>query len=221
MYRCHPQMARLVEIVRSGDIGEVRLIQSGFTYNLGRNAADNIRMSNPMAGGGIMDVGCYPMSFARLVAGAARTNPFLNPTEIRATAQIGERSRVDEMSSASVKFPGGILAALTCGMQGNTEHVARIWGSEGHIIVPSPWFGPERNARLLVQRRGETSATEILVDAPASLYALEVDLVTRAIRGADLEARTPAMSWADTLGNMAALDAWRAEVGLTFDCERR
>ncbi|MGH8018787.1 MAG: Gfo/Idh/MocA family protein [Opitutaceae bacterium] len=218
MYRCHPQTAEIASIVRRGDIGEVRLIQASFAYNL-RGGTENIRMSNHLAGGGIMDVGCYPMSMSRLVAGAAGGNPFRNPVEVRGAAHIGERSRVDEVAVASVKFPGGIVAALSCGTQGQTEAVTRIWGSEGHILVPEPWFPPEKNARLIVQRKGETSPTEILVDCPAPLYTREVDCVAEAVRFRDMEAKPPAMTWADTLGNMEALDAWRAAVGLTFSCE--
>src|SRR5690606_22714791 len=70
MYRCHPQTAKLVELVKSGVIGEVRLIQSNFSYDMGQNLG-NIRQQNSAAGGGVMDVGCYTMSAARLVAGAA------------------------------------------------------------------------------------------------------------------------------------------------------
>lgn len=219
MYRCHPQTAKLVQIVRNGDIGEVRLIQAGFTFNLGPQY-DNIRMRSDAAGGSIMDVGCYPVSMARLIAGAAHGNPFQNPTEVRGAAQIGSRSRVDELATASLKFPGGCVAALSCGTQVNSDLTLRIWGSEGHVLVPQPWFPGQKSARLLVQRNGEDTPTELLVDSPASLYGNEVDYVANAIRTGDLEARTPSMSWADTLGNMTAIDAWRADVGLSFDCER-
>jgi predicted dehydrogenase len=219
MYRCHPQTARLVALIREGGIGEVRLIQAGFTYNMGLNL-ENIRLSNPSAGGAIMDVGCYTISMARLIAGAAGGNPFLNPVEIRGTSHIGERSRVDQQSTAAAKFPGGLVANLSCATQVASEHTLRIWGSEGHIIVPAPWFAPDKNARILIQRRGETAPTEILVDSPAPLYTQQVDTVAAAIAGGDCEARPPAMTWADPLGNMSALDAWRASVDLSFDCER-
>lgn len=219
MYRCHPQVTQIADILRRGEIGEVRLVQGSFAYDLGTKSQD-VRLVNAFGGGGILDVGCYPLSMARLVAGAAQGNPFLNPIEVRGTAHIGESSRVDEAACASLKFPGGMLATLTCGMRGNTENVVRIWGTEGHVFVPSPWFPPEKHARLVIRRRGESTPTELLVDAPGSLYVNEVDCVAQSILGGDFEPRPPAMSWADTLGNMTALDAWRAEVGLTFDCER-
>jgi predicted dehydrogenase len=220
MYRCHPQTLRLAELLRGGAIGEARLIQASFCFNMGPKP-DDIRMSNALAGGGIMDVGCYPMSMARLVTGAAGGNVFLNPSEVRGAAHIDGRSRVDHQAVASVKFPGGCVAALACGTQVQADNTLRIWGSEGHIAVPVPWKPPQKHARILVLGRGETSPTEILVDAPSSLYAIEVDTVAAAIARADREVRPPGMTWADSLGNMAALDAWRADVGLSFSCERR
>ncbi len=219
MYRCHPLTTRLVEIVGAGDLGEVRLIQGNFSYNMGLDLG-NIRLSNPAAGGGIMDVGCYPLSLARLVAGAARGNPFLNPVDVRGVAHIGERSRVDQQATAALKFPGGCVAALSCGTQVQVDNTFRIWGSEGNISIPVPWHIPAKDARLLVQRKGENTPTELLIDSPAPLYTQQVDLVANAVQNRDVEAKHPAMTWADTLGNMAALDAWRADVGLSFDCER-
>jgi predicted dehydrogenase len=220
MYRVHPQTLRLVQLVRSGAIGELRLIQANFCFNMGPKPQD-IRMSNAMAGGAIMDVGCYPISMSRLLAGAAGGNVFLNPSEVRGAAHVDGRSRVDHYAAASVKFPGGCVAALTCGTQVEVDNTLRAWGSEGHIFVPVPWKPPARNARILVQGRGETSPTEILVDSPTSLYAIEADAVAAAIAGGDREVRPPGMTWADSLGNMAALDAWRADIGLEFSCERR
>jgi predicted dehydrogenase len=70
MYRAHPQTARLVEILRSGAIGEVRMIQGAFGFHWPKpwNATSRI-ISNELAGGGILDVGCYPVSMSRLIAG--------------------------------------------------------------------------------------------------------------------------------------------------------
>ncbi|MGB9620027.1 MAG: Gfo/Idh/MocA family protein, partial [Armatimonadota bacterium] len=78
MYRCHPQTARIVELVRGGAIGEVRLIQATFSFHAARDPEG--RLLNPeLAGGGIMDVGCYCCSMSRLVAGAALGKPFAEP----------------------------------------------------------------------------------------------------------------------------------------------
>ena len=122
MYRCHPQTDKITELVRSGAIGEVRLIEASFGYNMG-GPRDNIKLLNEMAGGGIMDVGCYPVSMARRIAGAAQGQRFANPVVesdgynkemvLKAFGKIGEQSGVDEWTAAVVKFPGDILAELS------------------------------------------------------------------------------------------------------------
>jgi predicted dehydrogenase len=210
MYRCHPQTARLVAELARGAIGAVRLIETSFSYNMGPRY-DNIRLSNPAAGGAIMDVGCYPVSMARLIAGA-------EPLAIHGAAHLGERSRVDEWATASLRFPGDLLATVTCGTQVAVDQELRVWGSDGSIRVPNPWKPLAGPNRIIVQRTGEAAPTVLLVEGGAPLYAIEADTVARHI--ADRQAPWPCMGWEDSLANMAALDAWRAAVGLVFDVER-
>jgi len=207
MYRCHPQTFRLVDLIRGGRIGEVRMIHGHFSYNMGPNYA-NIRMSNPMAGGGIMDVGCYAVSLARLAVGA-------EPVECKAVAKIGPISRVDEQAALALYFPNGAVASLSCGMQVAADNTVTIYGSEGSIHLPAPWFGPPTDAKLVLRDKSGTTE-EIAADAGGlGVYALEAEHVAE-----HLAARqAPAMTWADSVGNMAALDALRQSIGLRFDCE--
>lgn len=211
MYRCHPQTARLKELLDAGVIGQVRLIQSNFSYNMGQQY-ENIRLSNPAAGGGIMDVGCYTASLARLVAGA-------EPSEVCGVAEIGPISRVDELATASLRWPGGILGSLVCGNEAHSSHEARIWGSQGHIHIPEPWFPGAEDARIIVHKDGQ-EPEEFSVPGGGGLYTIEADLVARCLDEGRTEAPAPAMTWADSLGNMALLDSWRRAVGLTFDAEK-
>jgi predicted dehydrogenase len=210
MYRCHPQTAKLKELITQQVIGEVRLIQSNFSYNMGPNY-ENIRMRNDVAGGGIMDVGCYTASMARLIAGS-------EPEEVVGVAHIGPISRVDERATASLKFPGGIVASLACGTQVSVDSELRIWGSAGHIRVPNPWFPGETGNKILVHKAGESAPTEVLVEGGSALYAIEADTVARYLDAR--QAPSPCMTWEDSLGNMATLDAWRRAVGLVFDVEK-
>lgn len=232
MYRCHPQTARLVELIRQGIIGDVRLIRANFSYNM-HGIQDNIRQQSSAAGGGIMDVGCYCTSMARLVAGAAKGHDFADPTVVSdgynaqmalgGHAHIGAESHVDEWATASVRFPGDILAVLACGIQLSVDPALSIWGDKGHIIVPNPWFpgderfgGPE-GARILIHRDGEEPEEEIVRD-DRNLYTIEADTVAAHI--AARQAPSPSMTWSDSLGNMRTLDAWRKQIGLVFDAEK-
>jgi predicted dehydrogenase len=205
MYRCHPQTFKIREILKSGAIGEVRLIHAHFCYNMGPQYT-NVRMSNPRAGGGIMDVGCYTVSMARLAAGC-------EPVEAKACAHVGSISRVDEQATMTLRFPTGAVAALSCATQVGADTFATIYGSEGSLHVPVPWFPAPREAKLILKSKGKTE--EIVIDAGLPLYAVEAVHVAEHLKNK----QAPAMTWADTLGNQRTLDMLRASIGLKFDNE--
>ena len=104
MYRLHPQTAKLVELVKSGAIGEVRMIKSSFGFAMPGFMPEHRLYANDLAGGGILDVGGYPVSMARLIAGAAAGKPFAEPDKVAGSAHLGQ-SGVDEWASARAAFP--------------------------------------------------------------------------------------------------------------------
>ncbi|MDH7602103.1 MAG: aldo/keto reductase [Armatimonadota bacterium] len=214
MYRCHPQTAKIVELIRSGALGEVKLIQATFSFQAWYNPEG--RYFNAwLAGGGIMDVGCYCTSMARLVAGAALGKPFAEPTDVKGAAHIGETG-VDHYAVGILRFPNDILAQVSTGVFLNQENVVRIFGSEASLYIPTPWNCPE-HCEMVLSRKGQDPEV-ITVDSPKNSYVLEAELVARHIP--DRQAPPPAMTWDDTLGNMRTLDMWRAAVGLTYPMER-
>ena len=219
-YRCHPIMRVVHDLITQGQIGDVKLIHASFQYNLGPKY-ENIRLSNPAAGGGIMDVGCYTMAFARLAAGAGVGKPFSEPLELKGTAAIGPISRVDEQAAATLKFPGDIVAYLACGTQLYGDRAATVFGTTGKIVIPNPWIPSETGNKILLYKTGEDSPHEFVADAEGrGPYTLEADLLARYVAEGQTQAHSPALSWEDSLGNMRALDMWRKEVGLVFDVEK-
>ncbi len=219
-YRCHPIMAKTCELIQSGAIGTVKIIQASFQYNLGPKY-ENIRLSNPAAGGGIMDVGCYTLAFVRLVAGAAIGKPFSEPDELKGVGFIGPISRVDEQATAALKFPGDIVAYLACGTQMYGDRAAVIFGTEGKLVLPNPWIPAENNNKILLHKPGENAPQEFIADADGrGPYTIEADLLAQCVQEGKTEPDTPALTWQDSLGNMRALDMWRKEIGLVFDVEK-
>lgn len=214
MYRVHPQTLRLVELLRSGAIGEPRLVQAGFGY--WKPFDPEARHFDPALGGGaILDVGGYCASMARLVAGVSRGLPFLDPAEVQGAALFGA-SGVDEVATAALRFPGGVLAQLSAGISLAQENAVRIYGTEGQVEVVSPWFcsgkqGGRASLLLRDTRRLDAPVEEIVVETADWLYAIEADAVADHL--ADREVAWPGMRWDDSLGNMRTLDAWRAAVG--------
>ena len=208
MYRCHPQTAKLVELIREKTIGEVQFIRAAFSFATPFKAESRL-FNRALGGGGILDVGCYAMSMARLIAGATSGSPFEDPTELVGVGRIGEASGVDEFAIASLKFPGGILAEVACGLQVSLDNNVRIIGTEGSILVPSPWFITGANpgfSKIIVFRDGIPD--EVVIEADRGIYSIEADHVAE-----HLAARqSPAMPWADSLGNMRALERWLAAV---------
>ncbi|WP_312805359.1 aldo/keto reductase [Agrobacterium cavarae] len=219
MYRLHPQTARIVELVKSGAIGEVRIIRSSFGFSMGSFRADHRLFANESAGGGILDVGGYPVSMARLIAGAVSGQPFLEPTKVSGVAHLGQ-SGVDEWASAVLKFPNEIIAEVSCSIMANQDNVLRIIGSEGRIEVQDFWFasGHKGGIGKIDVIKGKARQT-IEVAEDRYLYSFEVDAAGEAIRNQSQEFAYPGMSWADTLGNLRVMDQWRASVGLEYGVE--
>jgi len=216
MYRCHPQTARIVELIRSGVIGEVRLIRASFCYDGGSNLSTRA-FAQELGGGGILDVGCYPVSMARLLAGAASGQAFAEPLDVKGQAHLGATG-VDIWATALLKFPGDILAEVSTAVGLSADGGVQIYGSNGSISVADPWT-PSRwhreplEIKVRVQGEGERS---VFVPTEKDLYAYEADMV-----GEHIAARqTPAMSWDDTLGNIRVLDRWRGQIGLTYEMEK-
>jgi predicted dehydrogenase len=212
-YRAHPQTQRLVELLRMGRIGEIRMIDATFGYDAGP-APKNYLLEHSLAGGAILDVGCYTTSMAHLIAAAATGAPAVEPTDVSGSADVGPTG-VDLSAAATLAFDGGILARLACSIRANLASTVTIVGSEGRISVPSPWL-PGRigtEARILVERWGAEAET---IDVPldADVYTVEVEAVHASIRKG--ERSTTMMPWEDSLTNMRTLDRWRAAVGLRF-----
>ena len=213
MYRCHPQTVKILEIVRSGVLGKLAVLQGAFSFFMPFQAEHRL-FANDLGGGGILDVGGYPVSFSRLLAGAALGRPFAEPDQIKGAGAVHPQTGTDLWAAATLRFAGGLVAQVSCGVGVEQESVLRIYGADGWLLVPSPWFatvGPGET-QLWLHRRGCGAPEEIVVRADRGLYTYEAEAFAAAVRAGQRE--VPAMPWADTLGNLTVLDAWRAECGV-------
>ncbi|MGD8830999.1 MAG: Gfo/Idh/MocA family oxidoreductase, partial [Pseudomonadales bacterium] len=210
MYRCHPQTDQLVRLIRDGAIGTVRQIRASFGFRAVEDPQSRL-FANALGGGGILDVGCYPVSAVRLIAGS-------EPTKVSAAGHLGATG-VDYVAAALLEFEDGITAALSTAVTVSLDNDLTVHGEQGTIRVPNPWKctegGDAGRWRLTIERGG--SVETIGGDAPP-LYQLEIDHVAgRIAAGARQSER---MSWADSLGNARVLDAWRREIGLVYASEQ-
>ncbi|KXF75800.1 oxidoreductase [Paramesorhizobium deserti] len=219
MYRLHPQTKKIVDLIKDGRIGDIRIIRSSFGFNMGKFRPDHRLFANETAGGGILDVGGYPVSMARLIAGASQNKAFLEPEKVFGVAHLG-RSGVDEWASAVLKFPNGIVAEVSCSIMAQQDNVLRIIGSEGRIEVKDFWFASgHKGGTGEIEIFGGEEHETLEVHESGWLYAFEVDAAGEAIRNGRMEFETPGMSWADSVGNLRVMDKWRAAIGLEYEIE--
>lgn len=208
MYRCHPQTLQAVELIRTGTIGEVRHVAANFGFNAPFNPTSRLFASD-LAGGGIMDVGCYPVSIARLVMAE-------EPEDISVQGGFTD-SGVDAYSHALLTFPGGRSASIGTGVQLNLDNSVRIDGSKGHIVLELPWHPGKGGTDWQFDLYVDGDKPQTISGSSRPLYVLEAEEVARCIREGKIESAH--MSHADSLGNATVLDRWREAMGLSFTCE--
>ncbi|MEM9294854.1 MAG: aldo/keto reductase [Planctomycetota bacterium] len=218
--RHHPQVAEIARRIEAGELGQITMIQCDFGYCTGRNPES--RLWNPqLAGGAILDVGCYPVALCRRLAGAAKQDgsTFDDPTDVAALGTLGPTG-VDEAASATLRFQSGLVAQLSTGLRTPNHTRLRVVGDQAVLEAPDPWANDRHQGgtfTLHLHRPGQPSE-EIQIDAPITAFAYEARAAAESIAGGELQ--HPAMSWADSLGNARVLDQWRRGVKLAFPVEK-
>ena len=178
MYRCHPQTRAVIEAVRRGDVGEVRLIRAGFCYRTAKTDG-NVRFDPALAGGSLMDVGCYCLDAAALLAGG-------EPKRVVVETRRHDRG-VDVAAAGTVAFDNGVFAGFACGMDTQADNALHVCGSEGYITVAVPWK-PRGDAGYTLSRgtppRQDLKAGQKAVAPPPAFVAAPADLPLYALEAA-------------------------------------
>lgn len=219
MYRLHPQIARMIEIVQNGEIGDIRHVSASFGFAAGYDPKIRAYAAD-LAGGGILDVGCYPVSFARLVAGLADGARFADPVDVSGVASLAPTG-VDQTAHGTLKFANGITADIACAVSMNMENTATIIGTGGRLTLANPW-APGRDAgpsdtTISVTVGGETRIEELR--HPEMLFTFEAEFASRMVAAGKLEPDAPALGHKDSIGNARTLDRWRHAVGYQLAAE--
>ncbi len=182
MWRQTPMVARFLAELPS--IGRLQLIRASFSFVLSDEA--DIRVNAGLHGGSLMDVGCYTVSAARLIAGA-------EPEAVGAMADL-DASGVDRRLVGLLRFPDGVLAQVASGFTSDHRSVEAI-GTEGSLRMVDPWHG-----RPSVIVRGDGEAIELERSDP---YGLELDDLAGAIR----DGRPALLGRDDALGQARTIAA--------------
>lgn len=188
--RFFPVVKKVKEWVESGLIGQVKMIKGDFGFKCTRGYGD-IRFNKDLAGGALMDVGIYPVSFASLIYNA-------QPTTIKTIASIGQTG-VDEQTAMIFGYDNGQMALLSCAIATDIPRDMYIIGENGHIHIPNVWYA--QSATLKVP-----GSEDQVIDLPmtGNGYNYEVEEVVRCIQNGRLESETMPL-W-ESLEIVATLD---------------
>lgn len=194
MYRYHPRYNTICDIVKSGEIGELRGIHGTFTFNNSKDM-NNVRYKQEWGGGSLYDVGVYPISAARMLLNE-------EPQAATVHALFSEKhDYVDMMASGILEFNRGVALTFNCGMWADFRNTLEVLGTEGRIEVPSAFVvnQDERDHFFVYTKDGRRE-----VEVPRlNQYALQADAFGKSIRNGE-PLPFPA---ADAVLNMKVLDA--------------
>ncbi len=192
MYRFHPQIVWALEQAHTGVVGPIRLVRASFSFDL-RAHPENIRMNAELAGGSLMDIGCYLVNFCRAVYG----HP---PQVVAARVHVPKAGAVDMATNAVLDFGDGRFGLIDSSFALLPRQSAEIIGEQGTIIIPVPFVPGIRETTVFVTKNGQMSEQTFSV---IDQYQLEVEHFAECIRSR----KEPARRLGETLENIATIEA--------------
>ena len=211
MYRTHPQTFNILHhLDLFKNTQEKIFIESSFGFSA--ELPKEHRLRNPLLGGGaILDVGCYPLSMVKLIAGNLQGMPFADPESIIATGRLDETG-VDLQSEAHLVFSDQIEAKISCAIDEEYSNDLKIKSGNLELVVEQPWHCgqfQDGNSSIKILDSGNLIKEVSYLDT-VGLFTREIDHASKCIQEEKFESAL--VSHADTQSNMLWLDKWRQEV---------
>lgn len=200
MYRFHPQTQKVKALVEGGGVGQITVMNSTFSFAIRPGNEDNIRLSKPLAGGALMDVGCYCINVMRLMCGE-------EPTSAHAFAHIGEQTQVDETLAGVLQFSSGAVGHFDCSLRTAFAHNYEIRGTAGRIRVSEAFVMPADKEVVIEHWQGAVY-DRITIPAANSYTLMAEDFADALIHN-----RPPKYAPQDGVNNMKVIDMLVASLG--------
>ena len=213
MYRTHPQTFEILELCKKYLKNANVKILSSFGFDAPVDKSHRLRNLN-LAGGAILDVGCYPLSMARLIAGTLNDEKYLDPKSIEVKG-ILDTTGVDNKSSANLIFSDNISAYIETSINEELQNNLIIKSDKVEIEVFEPWHcGQFQEGKYSIELNLEGKKTVISNKDEVGLFTREIDEASKCILLGDSESSL--MSHKDSLGNMLWLEKWYLESGVKY-----
>lgn len=201
MYRFHPQNVWALEQVQAGVIGPVRLVRASFSFDI-RSHPENIRLKPELAGGSLMDVGCYPVNICRAIYG----HP---PLVVAARISTHKTGGVDMATNAVLDYGDGCFGLLDSSFELPTRQAVEIVGEEGIITIPVPFTPGTIEGVVFLTKNGQMSEQRF---SRVDQYQLQVEHFAHCI----LTNQEPRLHFSETLENLATIEAIYQAAGLDW-----
>ena len=213
MYRLHPLTGFILDQVKSGRVGDVRLIKASFGFAAQDLHPNHRLIDKDLGGGAIMDVGGYPMSMASLIAACGSGQQLHEGNVLKAVGQFGETG-VDLASSCVVRFGNDILAELSCSITAQQDNVLHIIGSAGRLEIDDFWVGtgPRGGTATIRFFANDGEADAIAFREEANLYSFQFEAANQAIQAGRTCFEYPGMTATESIINATMLDSWLADI---------
>ena len=198
MYRHHPTWVEAVKLVESGAVGDLRAVQSWFSYY--NDDSTNIRNRLEHGGGAVMDIGCYNINLSRLLFDA-------EPIRVESMVHRDPTMGIDILTSAILEFPGGRQSSFTCTIRSETYQRVHIVGTGGRIEIEVPFNIPTSSeTRIFVTSNAEgpeDAPTETIVFPVADQYTIQAELFAQSI----IDDEPVPVDPSDAVANMRVIEA--------------
>jgi xylose dehydrogenase (NAD/NADP) len=191
MYRFHPQTQQVKRLLHEGAIGQLTTMQASFTFAI--SDENNIRLSRELAGGSLMDVGCYCVNVMRLMTGE-------EPDRVSGAAAYGPRTGVDEWLAGVLGFPSGVVGHFDCSLRTFFSHTYELRGTQGRILVEEAFVMDALRGTVIRHWQG-SDYREIVVPAANSYTLMAHDFADALLRQ-----RPPRYDPQDGVDNMRVID---------------
>ena len=214
MYKVHPQTLKVKKILKENFSDKPVYIEASFGFEAKVN--DSHRLVNPTLGGGsILDVGCYPMSMSRMIAGIQEGRSFLNPIEIKAEGRLSSEG-IDLFAQAELIFSNDSKALISSSIDKELDNTVLISDGQQSLFVKEPWLCGEYNKRQseIIFTNKERAETAITFKQKKGIFTHEIDHFTNILKSKKIESNL--VSQADSHGNMIWLDTWRKRIKVRY-----
>jgi dihydrodiol dehydrogenase / D-xylose 1-dehydrogenase (NADP) len=202
-YRSHPQTIELLKLINENEIGKIKKIESSFGFKV-RKINKKSRLFNPKLGGGaILDLGCYPISFFQLFLKENEKLKLINAEGSFAITGVDDYAKINFVSEQNIKLNAKIS------LKENLENNCKIYGTNGIIIVPSPWL-PSKKSYLEIIK--DNSYYKKFINTNKNVYTNQIENVSNKFKRVENKINKLLVNINDSVDIMKTLGLWREKI---------